>query len=160
MDWARELGHNLAALRIASAVPLGPISERRHLILQLLPQVAGAGLLEDDVAGRAWSALANIAFKQSDWQFGIDVAQRAAESSRRAGLSVHEAWGRLLEAMLQWGDGNPVAVDNILQPLEATFRRLGDEVGLGYALWVFVAASAGPRTRSFNGGRGRLAAPR
>jgi predicted ATPase/class 3 adenylate cyclase len=136
LSWAREVGETVTALRIVSAVPIGPISERRQLLISLLAQVADEGTLDDAVAGRAWAALGNIALEQSDWAFGIDVAQKATACLERAGLPLQHAWARLMEMWLQWGAGDMVAVDEIADQIAAQFRELNDDFGLGYTLWV------------------------
>jgi predicted ATPase/class 3 adenylate cyclase len=136
LSWARELGDTVTALRIVSAVPIGPISERRELLISLLAQVADEGKLDDAVAGRAWSALANIALEQSDWAFGIDAAQKATICLGRARLQLQEAWAQLLEAWLHWGAGDLLAVDEKVDRIASQFRELGDDFGLGYTLWI------------------------
>ena len=136
LAWARELGQTVTALRIVSALPIGPISERRDLLSTLLAQVADEGPLDDAVAGRAWAALANLAFEQCDWPFGIDAAQNASVCLDRAGLSREQPWARLMEMWLQWGAGDLEAVDEIAAQTGSQFRDLGDDFGLGYALWV------------------------
>ena len=117
-------------------MPIGQISERRQLLVSLLAQVADEGALDDAVAGRAWCALANIAFEETDWAFGIDVAQKAAICLDRAGLPLQRAWARLLEMWLQWGAGDLAAVDEIAEQVAGQFRDLHDDFGLGYTLWV------------------------
>jgi predicted transcriptional regulator len=136
LAWARELGDTESALRIVAAVPIGLISERRQLICDVLDEAATSGEIEAGLAGRAWSALANIALEQSDWAFGIDAAQRGAASYHRAGLLVHQAWAELLEMWLQWGVGNHESVDEAAGRIAQQFRDLNDDFGLGYTLWV------------------------
>jgi predicted ATPase/class 3 adenylate cyclase len=136
LAWARELGDTESALRIVAAVPIGLISERRQLICELLDEAAVSGEVEAGLAGRAWSAVANIAFEQSDWAFGIDAAKRGAASYHQAGLFVHQAWAELLQMWLQWGAGNLGFVDEMADRIASQFRELNDDFGLGYTLWV------------------------
>jgi predicted ATPase/class 3 adenylate cyclase len=136
LAWARELGDTQSALRIVAAVPIGLISERRQLICELLDEAAASGQVEAGLAGRAWSAVANIALEQSDWAFGIDAAERGAASYHQAGLFVHQAWAELLQMWLQWGAGNLGFVDEMADRIAGKFRELNDDFGLGYTLWV------------------------
>lgn len=136
MVWARELGHDLDALRIVSMVPIGPPSERRQLITDLLADVSSAGQLTDDVAGRAWTALANIAFEQADWDYGVEVARRGYACFERAGQPLQRNWAQWLEMSMLWGANDVDAVRDIATSLAGAFRSLGDDMGLGYTLWV------------------------
>jgi predicted ATPase/class 3 adenylate cyclase len=90
MDWADTNGDQLAALRIASAVPIGLVGERRQSITSLLAQL-GPGV-EPQFAGHAYSALGNLAFEQGDWAASSESHAAAAEQFRLAGSAWDAAW--------------------------------------------------------------------
>ena len=58
-------GDQLAALRIASAVPIGLIGERRQIISALLERLESG--VEPWFVGDAYCALGNLAIEQGDW---------------------------------------------------------------------------------------------
>ena len=127
------IGDGRGRVRIVSAVPMGPLSERRQLIPDLLREAADAGL-RNRPFGRAYAALANIAFEQSDWAVGVDVAQRAADHFDRAGLLKHKAWASLLGSCFSGAPGNCRRSTRV-PDITRQFRELDDEFGLGYSLW-------------------------
>ena len=65
MNWANASGDQLAALRIASVVPIALTGERRQIIADLLVGVGNAA--DGRVAGVAYMALGELANHQSDW---------------------------------------------------------------------------------------------
>ena len=85
MDWANTNGDQLAALRIASVVPIGLIGERRQIIASLLERL-GSGV-EPWFAGHAYSALGNLAFEQGDWTAASESHTAAAEHFLLAGAA-------------------------------------------------------------------------
>ena len=90
INWANTRGDQLAALRIASAVPIGLVGERRQIITSLLERL-GSGL-EPWFAGHAYSALGNIAFEQGDWAASSDFHATSAEHFLLAGSARNAAW--------------------------------------------------------------------
>ena len=90
MNWADTTGDQLAALRIASAVPIGLVGERRQIITSLLERL-GSGV-EPWFAGHAYSALGNLAFEQGDWAAASESHAAAAEHFLRAGSARNVAW--------------------------------------------------------------------
>src|SRR6185295_1154217 len=71
MNWAESRSDQLAALRIASAVPIGLVGERRQIITSLLERL-GSGV-EPWFAGHAYSALGELAYDQGDWRFAYEA---------------------------------------------------------------------------------------
>ena len=134
MNWANERGDELAALRIAAAVPIGLNGERRQIITELLTRV-GSGA-DGWTAGRAYSALGNMAFEQGDWEASIEANARAREHFLAAGSEFHAAWAIYLGAHSSWGMDDLESVDRQIAEAVELFRREGDVMGLGYALWV------------------------
>ncbi|MDX6326162.1 MAG: hypothetical protein QOK15_2516 [Nocardioidaceae bacterium] len=136
MTWAQEIGNETAALRIASVVPVASAGERRRLIESSLQAVDAAGHLQDLVAGRAYAALANVAFEQADWAYGIDVSQKAADCFDRVGERRQRAWALLLGIYLHWGAGHVNDLKRRQRRVRAEFTELRDDMGLGYVLWT------------------------
>ncbi len=83
MNWANSRGDLLAELRIASAMPIGLVGERRQIITSLLERL-GSGV-EPWFAGHALSALGNLAFEQGDWAASSEAHAASAEQFRLAG---------------------------------------------------------------------------
>ena len=134
MEWAMERGERLLALRIASAIPIGLNSERRAVITTLLSSL-GDGI-DHLTAGRAWSAVGNMAFEQSDWRASSEANARAREHFRLGGSERHAAWAAYLGFHAAWGAGDHEAADSLLPEALEYFRREADPMGLGYSLWV------------------------
>jgi len=134
MQWAIEAGRTLDALRIAAAIPIALNGERRAIIATLLEQVGGEA--DDVLLGRAYSALGNMAFEQSDWS----ASRAASEAARRHFLAAdaprHAGWAAYLAAHAAWGAGELEQVDELIEETVTLFREEGDTMGLGYALWV------------------------
>ena len=134
MAWAASKGDDLAALRIASAVPIGLNGERRQLIADLLARVGSAA--DGAVAGHAYSALGNMAFEQGDWQASSEANDNARTHFSRAGLLRNAAWAAYLGIHSAWGAGDLAAVDALIDVTTEQFRVEADVMGLGYTLWV------------------------
>jgi predicted ATPase/DNA-binding XRE family transcriptional regulator len=136
-EWAAAHVQFGGALRIASTVPLSHHrGERRAEILARLSQAQEAGQLDDAAAGHAWAAVSNIAFEQSDWQGSQQASELAAGHFRAAGLPRLAAWSHYLNVHAAWGAGQLEEVDRRLGEVIASFRLEGDDMGLGYSLWV------------------------
>jgi hypothetical protein len=143
MRWAAAHEQQGAALRIASMVPLTHHrGERRAEILQRLSQADRAGQLDDAAAGHAWAAVANVAFDQCDWPAGVQAGAEAARHFDTARLPLLAAWARHFQAVSAWGAGQLAEVDRLIGEGIAIFRRLDDEMGLGYSLWLASLRSA------------------
>ena len=90
MDWANRRGDLLAALRIASAVPIGLVGERRQIITSLLERLGSR--VEPWFVGHAYSALGNLAFEQGDWAASSESHAVAVEQFLLAGSARNAAW--------------------------------------------------------------------
>ncbi|MEY2423096.1 MAG: hypothetical protein QOI95_3163 [Acidimicrobiaceae bacterium] len=134
MDWAMSRGDDLAALRIATAVPIGLNGERRQIITDLLVRVGSAA--DGWIAGRAYSALGNMAFEQADWSASTEANAVAHDHFLAVGSDRHAGWAIYLRAHGAWGMGDLAAVDRLIVDAIAYFRSEADTMGLGYALWV------------------------
>jgi predicted ATPase/class 3 adenylate cyclase len=143
LHWAAAHGRKGAALRIASMVPLTPHrGERRAEILERLSEAERAGELDDAAAGHAWAAVLNLAFEQNDWSSSLQAGAHAAGYFEAAGLPRLAAWARYITANSAWGAGRTAEVDRIIREVIASFREQGDEMGLGYSLWLASLRSA------------------
>ena len=94
MDWADTNGDQLAALRIASAVPIGLVGERRQSITSLLEQL-GPGV-EPGFAGHAYSALGNLAFEQGDWAASSECPRGSCRAVLARGIRTGRRLGHVL----------------------------------------------------------------
>jgi predicted ATPase/class 3 adenylate cyclase len=134
MDWAVTSGDLLAALRIASVVPIGLVGERRQIIADLL---VGVGDVADGrVAGVAYSALSGLAFDQGDWPASSEAAATAREHFVSAGSDLDVGWAYQNGATAAWGLGDVSEVDRLNSEAIGVFRKEEDALGLGYTLWV------------------------
>jgi len=87
MNWADASGNQLAALRIAAAVPIALIAERRQIIADLLVRVGNIG--DDRVAGIAYSALGSWpTTRATGWRRSRRSRSRANTSSRPAATAM------------------------------------------------------------------------
>jgi len=132
MNWADTSGDELAALRIASAVPVGFAGERRQIITSLLERL-GSGI-EPWFAGHAYSALGNIAFEQSDWAASSEAHAASGEQFRLAGSARNAAWATYFGVHPAWGAGDLPKADALVRQSIDGFRGDGDAMGLGNAL--------------------------
>ena len=136
-QWAYERGRCDAVLRIASLVPLTPNrGERCQEILAALDAAARSGELDPAAAGHGWAAIANCAFEQGDWATSVDAGERSAAAFEEAGRSRLAAWSKYLHIHAAWGDGDVETVDRLVAQAVEHFRAEGDEMGLGYTLWI------------------------
>ena len=132
MNWADTRGDQLAALRIASAVPIGLVGERRQIITSLLERL-GSGV-EPWFAGHAYSALGNLAFEQGDWAASSESHAAAAEHFLLAGSARNVAWATYFGVNPAWGAGDLAKADALVRQAIDGFRSDGDAMGLGNAL--------------------------
>jgi predicted ATPase/class 3 adenylate cyclase len=132
MTWADTRGDQLAALRIASAVPIGLIGERRQIVASLLERL-GSGV-EPWFAGHAYSALANFAAEQGDWTASSEYHATAAEHFVLAGSARNAAWATYFGVTPAWGAGDLAKADALIRQAIDGFRSDGDEMGLGNAM--------------------------
>ena len=132
MNWADARGDPLAALRIASTVPIGLVGERRQIITSLLERL-GSGV-EPWFAGHANSALGNLAFEQGDWAASSESHAVAAEHFLLAGSARNVAWATLFGVDSAWGAGDLAKADALVRQVIDRFRSDGDAMGLGNAL--------------------------
>ncbi len=101
MNWADSRGDHLAALRIASAVSIGLIGERRQIIASLLERL-GSGV-EPWFAGTRYSAVGNLAFEQGDWATASESHAAAAEHFLLAGAARNVVVGHVFRRHLGLG---------------------------------------------------------
>ena len=132
MDWADGRGDQLSALRIASAVPIGLMGERRQIITDLLVRVGNAA--DGWVAAVAYTALGNVAYEQGDWLASSGASAIARKHFVLAGSDRDAAWADLNGAYASWGMGDLLEVDQLASKAIALFRTGADTMGLGYAL--------------------------
>jgi hypothetical protein len=132
MDWAETTGDQLAALRIASVVPIGLVGERRQIIAALLERL-GPGI-EPWFAGHAYSALGNLAFEQGDWTASSESHALSAEQFLLAGSTRNIAWAMYFGVTAAWGAGDLAGADALVRQAIDGFRIDGDVMGLGSAL--------------------------
>jgi predicted ATPase/class 3 adenylate cyclase len=132
MDWANDRGDHLAALRIASTVPIGLVGERRQSITSLLERLGSE--VEPWFAGHAYCALGNLAFEQGDWTVSSESHAAAAEYFLLAGSARNAAWASYFGVQGAWGVGDLARTDALVRQAIDGFRSDGDEMGLGYAL--------------------------
>jgi tetratricopeptide (TPR) repeat protein len=121
-------------------VSLAPIvhhrGERRNAILECLEAAERLGPVDHVAAGEAWAAVGNIAFEQADPEASLDANNRAFEHFRLAGRSRLAAWSKYLNVHSAWIAGELDEVDRCVAEAIKYFRDEGDEMGLGYTLWV------------------------
>jgi tetratricopeptide (TPR) repeat protein len=132
MNWADTRGDQLAALRIASAVPIGLVSERRQLITSLLERL-GSGV-EPWFAGHAHSALGGLAFEQGDWVASSMSHATSREHFLLAGSARNAAWAAYFGVTAAWGAGDLTAADALVRQAIDGFSDADDAMGLGSAL--------------------------
>ena len=136
-QWAAGAGRPLDALRIASVVPTSVHrSERITEIRQRLAAAETAGVLDAASAGHAWAAIGNLSFEAGEWRSSIDANGRAVDAFTQAGRPVLAAWSTYLQVHSHWGAGDLERVEVLVEEVVERFRSAGDEMGLGYALWV------------------------
>lgn len=136
-QWAVHCGRPTDALRIASMVPLSiHRGERMDEIRRHLADSGPAGALDPAAEGHAWAAIGNMSFEAGDWQDSAEANARAAEAFRRAGLPRLAAWSEYLQVHSHWGAGELETLDRLLEQAIEQFRSQGDEMGLGFALWI------------------------
>jgi predicted ATPase/class 3 adenylate cyclase len=140
MDWASSRGDQLAALRIASAVPIALAGERRQIIAGLLAGVGDAA--DGRVAGVAYAALGELAYDQGDWLASSEALAFAREHFVAAGSDRDTGWIDLSGAYAAWGMGDFSEVDRLNAKAIAVFRGANDTLGLGYGLWVAALRTA------------------
>jgi non-specific serine/threonine protein kinase len=131
-DWADTNDQQLAALRIASAVPMGLVGERRQIITALLERL-GSGI-EPWFAGHAYSALGNVAFEQGDWAASTEAHAAAGEQFLLAGSARNVAWAQYFGVTAAWGAGDLARAHALVRLAIDGFRADGDTMGLGSAL--------------------------
>ena len=132
MNWADTSGDQLAALRIAAAVPIGLVGERRQIITSLLEGL-GSGV-EPWFAGHAYSAIGGIAWEQGDWAASSESHAAAAEQFLLAGSARNAAWANYFGVHPAWGIGDFAGANALVREAIDSFRRDGDTMGLGNAL--------------------------
>ena len=132
MDWANRQGDLLAALRIASAVPIGLVGERRQIISALLERLESR--VEPWFVGNAYCALGNLAFEQGDWAASSESQAVAVEQFLLAGSARDAAWATYFGVYGAWGTGDLTKADALVRQALDGFRSDGDTMGLGYAL--------------------------
>jgi predicted ATPase len=131
--WAAEHDRVSDALRIVGAIPVASAAERLPLLEGLL---ARAESVDDRALGFAFAAIGNLAYERGEWVRSLHANERAAALFERAGLSAQAAWSRYLQVHSSWGAGDVEAARTLVGDAVGGFRAAGDEMGLGYALWV------------------------
>jgi predicted ATPase/class 3 adenylate cyclase len=132
MNWAEATGHQLAALRIASAVPIGLVGERRQIVTSLLERL-GSGV-EPWFAGHAYSALGNFAAEQGDWTASSESNAAAAEHFVLAGSARNAVWATYFGVNPAWVAGDLAKAEALVRQAIDGFRSDGDMMGLGNAM--------------------------
>jgi predicted ATPase/class 3 adenylate cyclase len=132
MDWANRRGDLLAALRIASAVPIALVGERRQIITSLHERLGSR--VEPWFVGNAYCALGNLAFEQGDWAASSESEAAAVEQFLLAGSARDTAWATYFGVYGAWGAGDMTKADALVWQALDGFRSDGDTMGLGYAL--------------------------
>ena len=135
-QWAAAEGRATDALRITAMVPLSVQRKERVSEIHALLEEATTGTLDPVHEGHAWAAIGNISFEVGDWTASAEANRRAVECFETAGQHRLAGWSRYLLAHSYWGAG---ALDELDRTLESTidrFRTAGDDMGLGYALWI------------------------
>jgi len=136
-QWAAGRGRDVDALRITCMVPLSvQRSERIEAIRARLQVAESTGALDPVSAGHAWAALGNISFETGDWAASAEANERAVEAFESVGEHRLAGWSRYLLAHSHWGGGALEELDRSLPATIERFRTAGDEMGLGYALWI------------------------
>jgi predicted ATPase/class 3 adenylate cyclase len=136
-QWAAANARPLESLRIASVVPLSVHrSERATDIRQRVASAEAGGVLDPASAGHAWAAIGSLLLEAEDPVAGIEAHGRAAEAFTAAGNPLLAAWSTYLQAHAHWGTGDLDEMDRLLGDAVDRFRSAGDDMGLGYALWV------------------------
>jgi predicted ATPase/class 3 adenylate cyclase len=137
MQWAAAHGQPVAALRIASLVPvIHHRGDRRAAILEYLEAAQAQGAVDDLAAGEAWAAIGNIAFEQADAEYALVATRRAVEHFLAAGENRLAAWSQYLGIHSAWLAGHLDEMDHLIPEVIRSFRDAGDDMGLGYCLWV------------------------
>jgi hypothetical protein len=90
------------------------------------------------------SALGNLSYEVGDWDLSVTANADAARYFAAAGAPSNAAWARYLNAHSAWGQGDLAAVDALIAQTVDEFRAAGDDLGLGYALWVASLRSDDP----------------
>ena len=143
MEWAGLRGRHADALRIAAMVPIAHNkAERRAEIVRRLETAEAEGDLGDFARGSAYATIGNLAYEQSDWAGAVEADLRAVECFQRIGADRLAAWAQFLSVHAAWGLGDLETVDRLLEEATAFFRASGDEMGLGYSLWVAAQRNA------------------
>jgi predicted ATPase len=132
MDWANNRGDYLAALRIASAVPIGLVGERRQIISALLERLESGA--EPRFVGDAYCALGNLAMEQGDWVASSESHAAAVEQFVLAGSARDASWATYFGVYGAWGTGDLADAEALVRRAIDGFRSDGDTMGLGYAL--------------------------
>jgi hypothetical protein len=137
MQWAEDHDRPGGALRIASLVPvIHHRADRRAVILRNLEMARAEGPVDDLVAGEAWAAIGNLAFEQGDAESSLDATHRAVGHFLAAGQVRLAAWSQYIGLHSAWLAGRLDEMDRIIPDVISHFREAGDEMGLGYCLWV------------------------
>ncbi len=121
MDRANIRDDQLAALRIASAVPIGLIGERRQIISALLQRLESG--VEPWFVGDAYCALGNLAMEQGDWVASSESHAAAVEQFLLAGSARDAAWATYFGVYGAWGTGDLTKADALVRQAIDGFRR-------------------------------------
>ena len=119
-------------MRIASAVPIGLVSERRQSIAALLERLKSR--VEPQYAAVAYFALGHLAWEQDDWVAASEFFSAAVEQFLRAGSARDAAWATYFGVHPAWGAGDLAITDALVRQAIEGFRSNDDAMGLGYAL--------------------------
>ena len=119
-------------MRIASAVPIGLVSERRQIISALLERLEPG--VDPWFVGNAYCVLGNLAFEQADWAASSECQAAAVEQFLLAGSARDAAWATYFGCIGAWGTGDLTKAEALVRQAVDGFRRDGDTMGLGYAL--------------------------
>jgi len=140
-QWAASEGRAAEAVRITAMVPLSVHRSERVAEVRTLLDMA-KGELAPVHEGHAWAAIGNMSFEVGDWTLSADANRRAAACFEAAGEHRLAGWSRYLLAHSHWGAGELDALDRAVEATIDQFRAAGDEMGLGYSLWIAAMRTA------------------
>ena len=133
MEWMREQGDEIAALRTVSAVPVGIAGERLDLINELLARLPDA---PPAVVGRAMLTSANLHLERgSDETLSPRREPPRRRSSRRASPSRRPGPGSS-RSFRHGPSGDVERVDRLCEELLREFEAMGSGLGTAYTSWV------------------------
>jgi predicted ATPase/DNA-binding SARP family transcriptional activator len=133
LDVAVRRGALIDALRIVSAVPIGPNAERDRSLDDLLRRTPSA---PPQLRARAWATRAQLAFDRNDVATSIECAAQCATASAETADPVQVAWSRFYVILGHWTAGDHRRVAELLPQLLDEFTALDLDDGAAYLRWI------------------------